>query len=413
MIAAWKLAVAVVAVYATVILFLSRNLWGDASSLEALSFGRRAGTHTHSKPSYVHAHTLPDCNHVLGSRNVSPTCPRPPLALQCCRGLFARALNTCGCQVRRGCPAAPHTHTRAKVPGTPWLDRCAARLEPHRRAPCPLLALVWSGLGNAGKLDHWLRFEGACADRRSRGRSSRYVEIKVTGMDLCMQVCESMPTCMAFTLGDGLRCSVTTQCGTHAAGDGPADVTFVKKNVAAGAAVAEDDDALAPRAPKQHLEDCSYCPPQNQCEQPRMCRAGRCFHGLPEKDGTACSDGDATTEGERCIKGRCTAFEDGFAVEDHSHMAHRALQAFNIHLQTQCLQEYVVAAMDYDAERCAKVVSRSACAARPRARPPLTPKTTRAHHVCWPRLARLTCDTHAPSRAVPLRSRSDQCAVAC
>jgi len=250
MVAAWKLAVAVVAVYATVILLLSRNLWGDASSLEALSFGRRAG--------------------------------------------------------------------------------------------------------NAGKLDHWLRFEGACADRRSRGRSSRYVEIKVTGMDLCMQVCESMPTCMAFTLGDGLRCSVTTQCGTHAAGDGPADVTFVKKNVAAGAAVAEDDDALAPRAPKQHLEDCSYCPPQNQCYQPRICRAGRCFHGLPEKDGTACSDGDATTEGERCIKGRCTAFEDGFAVEDHSHMAHRALQAFNIHLQTQCLQEYVVAAMDYDAERCAK-----------------------------------------------------------
>ena len=43
MAAAWKLAVAIVAVYATVILLLSRNFGSDVS-LEALSFGRQAGT---------------------------------------------------------------------------------------------------------------------------------------------------------------------------------------------------------------------------------------------------------------------------------------------------------------------------------------------------------------------------------
>lgn len=54
--------------------------------------------------------------------------------------------------------------------------------------------------------------------------------------------------------------------------------------------------------------DCSYCPPQKPCEEPRLCRNGKCFEGLDLPAGTPCRHGELSGF---CRQGKCktSAFE--------------------------------------------------------------------------------------------------------
>ena len=48
--------------------------------------------------------------------------------------------------------------------------------------------------------------------------------------------------------------------------------------------------------------DCSYCPPQKPCEEPRLCRNGKCFGGLRLPAETPCRHGELSGF---CRQGEC------------------------------------------------------------------------------------------------------------
>ena len=176
----------------------------------------------------------------------------------------------------------------------------------------------------------WIQFQGRCTDPgHPHQQSSSYVESQVGGVNLCSQVCHGMAACVAFTIDAKENCLVTTSCTAHGEDDGT-HRTYVKKNAPRGAVVAPEapEDQHPARQRPRFKSDCSYCPPQNQCEQPRLCRAGKCFHGLSLKDGKACDDGDPVTMDDMCIKGRCVSYQDGPVVSKG--IAHIAMQGRDI-----------------------------------------------------------------------------------
>jgi len=165
----------------------------------------------------------------------------------------------------------------------------------------------------------WVQVAGVCEDsllqdsRTGVGLgdlSQSYVVSQVRGAVQCVEICNNVHGCVAFSLNDVGSCFVTTECATWSSS--LTYVTYMKREVAA---IIQQESSVRKRAftPKHtHINDagmvddgCSYCAPQNPCEQPRLCRAGQCFHNLKLKDGTPCDGGDPVRIGDVCINGMC------------------------------------------------------------------------------------------------------------
>lgn len=84
-----------------------------------------------------------------------------------------------------------------------------------------------------------------------------------------------------------------------------------EKGARAANLVVEKEMESLPRGRRRMGNDiCSHCPPQNPCEEPRMCRNGKCFNGLLLPTGIACDCSDSikgiTSARCVCMKGECT-----------------------------------------------------------------------------------------------------------
>ena len=134
-----------------------------------------------------------------------------------------------------------------------------------------------------------------------------YTDSHVLGAEHCTQICGNVASCVAATINvKNGECLLTSEC--HQRKDSPEYMTLIKRSNEAGLKpmpleLDGMDDGAAP-AP---VDDCSYCKPQNPCEQARLCRSGQCFQGLALEDGKPCENEDTALYGGICIKGKCRA----------------------------------------------------------------------------------------------------------
>lgn len=141
--------------------------------------------------------------------------------------------------------------------------------------------------------------------------AASYVATPAKGAHRCENICAELEACVAFTIDHDKNCHITSKC-VHQTHDHTLPYsTFIKDEVndfttkvGKGGAHTAGNAGQTKRG-RHGAENCDYCPPQNVCEEPRLCRLGRCFRGLPLKDGTLCDDGDPDTRGESCQNGRC------------------------------------------------------------------------------------------------------------
>jgi len=195
------------------------------------------------------------------------------------------------------------------------------------------LKTPWKGLRGAqeqAKISDfdWVEIAGICEDTLSVPNkklgiegdlSQSYVVSQVSGVTRCVEICKNVHGCVAFSLSDSGSCFVTTECITWS--PSLLYITYIKREVAANIKQESSVRIRAHTSPKHNDvaadggpadDGCSYCPNQNPCEQPRLCRAGQCFHNLKIKDGTACDAGDPVRIGDVCINGICTPPNRGF-----------------------------------------------------------------------------------------------------
>lgn len=161
----------------------------------------------------------------------------------------------------------------------------------------------------------WVKILGICEDNleRTGDLAQSYVVSQVTGADRCLNICNNVHGCIGFSLSDAGSCFVTTECAMWS--PSLSYITYVRRNVASHLKEHSTRNRFLPANEREPLLDtdgniddgCSYCPKQNPCEQPRLCRAGQCFHNLNLKDGTPCDGGDLVRAGDICIAGVCTA----------------------------------------------------------------------------------------------------------
>jgi hypothetical protein len=141
-----------------------------------------------------------------------------------------------------------------------------------------------------------------------------YAAMQVSGAIKCVEICNNVHGCIAFSVHDMTSaCFVTTACNKWISNSNY--MTYVRAAVAIDMVETGPHQArkrpisrfLAEQLKQAHDADegCTYCPPQNPCEQPRLCRAGQCFHNLKLKDGTPCDDGDPFRFGDVCVNGAC------------------------------------------------------------------------------------------------------------
>lgn len=167
---------------------------------------------------------------------------------------------------------------------------------------------------------NWVQVAGVCADdllpstKRLDGMNlpPSYVVSQVSGAIQCVEICNKVHGCLAFSLSDSGSCFVTSDCVAWIPSLNY--ITYVRREIAANIRQRSSVRLQTPaqkvgHAPESSVvadDGCLYCPPQNPCEQPRLCRAGQCFHNLQLKDGTPCDAGDPVRIGDVCIGGVCT-----------------------------------------------------------------------------------------------------------
>eukprot|EP00039_Didymoeca_costata_P018719 m.334673 g.334673 ORF g.334673 m.334673 type:complete len:322 (-) comp17409_c0_seq1:799-1764(-) len=203
----------------------------------------------------------------------------------------------------------------------------------------------------------WTRFGGICSDSDdSDVPSIFYIQSQVIGASNCLGVCARVKTCIGFSLKENGECLVISRC--QVLQKQSKFITYIKKELAKKVI---QDQLLKTRSSLNKVKgknDCSYCPPQNQCEEPRMCWSGRCFNGLPLADGHPCEDGDPDTDNV-CVKGSCVTIQELFKkTEDRSPLMkknrRKSLKAFQLQESTKCNYEYSVALYGADAETCSR-----------------------------------------------------------
>lgn len=231
--------------------------------------------------------------------------------------------------------------------------------------------------------EEWGEFNGYCAvSRADHGLTKAYLESQVTGAQSCTGICQNVPSCVAASINaDTNGCLLSTDC--HARHTSRKFITFIKlqgelrKTEREKAEEEEEEEADVFGDPdedgvggaggaflveNQDVEEdsCAYCPPQNPCEQPRLCRAGQCFHGLPLEDGLPCEDGDPNTVGDICLKGQCIALEartlpaeDERATDVQDQPHYRSMKAFDLRTGVRCAGEPTGTKTGSYAELCA------------------------------------------------------------
>jgi hypothetical protein len=157
--------------------------------------------------------------------------------------------------------------------------------------------------------------EDSIPDENKPDLAQSYVAMQVSGAIKCLEICNNVHGCIAFSLHDMTgKCYVTTSCSSWM--HDSKFVTYVRsiasKHMVEVSSVQSRKLPVSPFLVQQQKqahnadEGCTYCPPQNPCEQPRLCRAGQCFHNLKLKDGTPCDDGDPNRFGDVCLRGTCS-----------------------------------------------------------------------------------------------------------
>ena len=183
--------------------------------------------------------------------------------------------------------------------------------------------------GNApsGAAAEFDALEGVCAPQPGRSLDDwrGYDEIAtVTGLGACAQVCSDVRECVAFTLvGAAARCRITTACpqldrrvgyltymrlsARHDPADTgrPGTVPTQRRSDKPPRRAVQEPSRSRKAAPTVFDDGCSYCPVQRDCEEPRMCRTGRCFRGLAADDGLPClgsGRGSSECQGGDCVE---------------------------------------------------------------------------------------------------------------
>lgn len=173
-----------------------------------------------------------------------------------------------------------------------------------------------SVVGSLGRADPaWGSFHGTCTPHGHSAQS------RARGTEECQHMCTSIDSCIACSVDADRRCWLHSQCSppTVETSADPSITTYVKlipsgTDAAVGPmahragakrrvrARRRREAQLTAKPQARAAESCDYCPPQDPCRKPRLCRDGRCFKGLPLKAGTPCDDGDPMTTGETCDK---------------------------------------------------------------------------------------------------------------
>lgn len=217
--------------------------------------------------------------------------------------------------------------------------------------------------GYIEEVEEWDVFEGVCAGVAAPGLSGGldqgiYTSMHVIGFRSCATVCKSFARCATFTLAaDTAECSIATNgCQFRRASTGYR--SYAKQPIAAVAAAGAtavkwraaipNVAAKGASAARPVPDQCGYCPPQNPCQEARLCRAGRCFNGLPLQDGTPCDGGAAV-----CIKGGCVQLGGGRHRSLGSDRT-TSIAAFTVVDSTKCSDGFSVAQVKSDPESCAK-----------------------------------------------------------
>ena len=164
----------------------------------------------------------------------------------------------------------------------------------------------------------------------------------------CMQVCSTIQFCRAITIElETETCRIAKSCLIQS--HDPRYKTYVRP-------IHADTDKIhayaksEPTTRKFEPEDCSYCPPQNPCEQPRFCRLGQCFNGLKLPDGHNC-----IVDGHRrggCVKGICipSASQSNFDVDE---APENILNKISIQRDVECIGEFAIPHIGSTFEQCA------------------------------------------------------------
>jgi len=134
------------------------------------------------------------------------------------------------------------------------------------------------------------------------------------GMDEaeCLDLCASVETCVAFTIGKH-RCGIAETCKYRTTIDSDAVTeTYVKPSeVESNAELFANLQTTAarrnPAALYKGADKCDFCDPTQYgpCFDEPICRMGKCFRGTQLPDGRNCDDKDQTTFNDRCHKGTC------------------------------------------------------------------------------------------------------------
>lgn len=153
-------------------------------------------------------------------------------------------------------------------------------------------------MGPVAAETQWESFYGRCSP------TTHYTQTHLTNEAACHKLCSKLASCVAYSFDSDMSCTVTTACFQRDTSR-VETTTFLKPGVSTPSP--SDDNAerkahskvaIDVAAPK--VDKCHYCPPQQECEQARLCRSGRCFHGLPLPNGSPCGDGDSC-QGGKCV----------------------------------------------------------------------------------------------------------------
>eukprot|EP00039_Didymoeca_costata_P021152 m.343580 g.343580 ORF g.343580 m.343580 type:complete len:300 (-) comp23038_c0_seq1:34-933(-) len=178
----------------------------------------------------------------------------------------------------------------------------------------------------------WAPFSGTCGT--STGLQVTYTETDITDNLECYKLCDSIPTCSAFTVArgpDDVQCRLGSSCAFRL--HGPDHMTYIRPSHK------HKSHMQSSVMPSSH--PCSQCPDYGPCYGQVVCRLRKCFRGPRLPDNTRCDDKNNRTIHDVCVAGTChgTHHRGGKSFADQIDV----LAAFDIKEGVGCIyhsQEY-------------------------------------------------------------------------
>ena len=181
-------------------------------------------------------------------------------------------------------------------------------------------------------LPGWSSFAGKCGD--ITGKEVRYTEAGRRSPADCGRQCAALERCAAATITPAGECRMASTCEIRMQSQ-HMGVTFVRPR----RPVAPSSPAAAHGAGSNHTDTaCTFCPAPGPCEEPYLCRFGRCFRGPQLPDASPCDDGNPQTHHDVCAAGACRGTPDDNAVRTQSQVQQGATTAqFEITQDRRCV----------------------------------------------------------------------------